>query len=237
MARRHTIKSFLQDGNYHIYNRGVDNRDIFLEPQDYHTFIQLLAFYLGPYALENRPGFKGDKPSIAKHKQAMNLHQQVQLLAYCLLPNHFHLLVKQTDPHGITQLMRRVGVNYSMYFNSKYHRRGSLFESIYKATIVEGREMILHLTRYIHLNPLSLKVSRFGPVSTVTTARPDEYEYSSYRQYVQDKKLPWLDPQLVLDIFTTAATHRSYQLFVEDHWLNSQSILGTRVLEEEPEKR
>ncbi len=238
MARKNTIKKFVEQGFYHIYNRGVDQREIFLDSQDYKTFLFLLKQYLSPFADETRPGFKLPKPSVSSHRQRMNLHRQVILLAYCLMPNHFHLLVRQSIPRGITALMRRICVNYCMYFNRKYHRQGSLFESIYKAVLIEDEPQLLHLTRYIHLNPINLKVSRFGPVSTVATAQPDEYEYSSYSKYLRREILPWFDPQPILAMFGAGDNrHTSYQGFVEDYRLDSGSILGRLALEEDQQKR
>ena len=238
MARKNTVKKFMENSFYHLYNRGVDRREIFSESQDYHTFLWLLKFYLSPFVPQARPGFKEDKPSLVSHKQHMNLHGQMTLLAYCLMPNHFHLLVKQREAVGITQLMRRICVNYSMYFNRKYERKGSLFESIYKAVLIESESQLLHLSRYIHLNPLNLKVSRFGPVTTTTTARPGEYEYSSYSKYLDRQALSWFDSQPILGMFGQGDNrHTSYQGFVEDYRVDSHSVLGPLVLEEEKEKR
>lgn len=232
MARKNTVKKFVEQGLYHIYNRGVDGREIFLDPQDYATFLSTLRRYLAPLETEVRPGFKQDKPSLRSYKQRMNLHDQVLLLAYCLMPNHFHLLVKQSTPQGITQLMRRVGVNYSMYFNTKYERQGGLFESIYKAVLVESEPQLIHLSRYIHLNPVNLKVSRFGPVATTVTARPADYEYSSYSKYLDRVQLPWFNPLPILDLFGRGDNrHTSYEGFVEDYRVDSAVVLGPLVIE------
>ncbi len=238
MARRNITKKFIENSFYHLYNRGVESREIFLDPQDHTTFLAILKRYLAPFVGESRPGFKQDKPSLKSHKQQMNLHDQVQLLAYCLMPNHFHLLVRQATPRGITALMRRVCVNYSMYFNRKYDRTGGLFESIYKAVLVENESQLLHLSRYIHLNPINLKLTRFGPVATMATASPHEYEYSSYSKYLQKQTLSWFDSQPILAMFGTGDNrHTSYQGFVEDYRLNSTSFLGRLALEEDQQKR
>ncbi|MDO8487892.1 MAG: transposase [bacterium] len=238
MPRKFTLKNYIEQGYYHIYNLGIDRRDIFLEPEDYKTFLDYLRTYLAPFEEQTKPGFKADKPSIRSHKLNMNLHGQVELLAYCLMPNHFHLLVRQVVGDGITKLMRRVGTNYSVYFNTKYHRQGGLFESVYKAALISNQAQLVHLTRYLHLNPVSLKVSRFGPVSTVTTARPEEYEYSSYQKYLTGQSLPWFDPRPILSTFDTLITsHSSYQSFVADHRVDSVSALGLLILEGETEKR
>lgn len=235
MSRKNITKKFIENGYYHIYNRGVDRREIFLEPDDSRMFLGIIKRYLAPTQQdESRPGFKSEKPSIVSHKQQMNLHGQVFLLAYCLMPNHFHLLVKQNNPSGITQFMRRVCTNYSMYFNKKYNRKGTLFESIYKAALIDDESQLVHLSRYIHLNPIKLRVSRFGPVATVSTASPDEYEYSSYSKYVSGERTLWCDPSQIINMFgNTQSKYVSYRSFVEDHKVDSQGVLGSLILEEE----
>lgn len=232
MPRKNTVRGDLQPGFYHIYNRGIDGRDIFADPQDYSSFLEFTRFYLEPYQEQTRPGFKPEKPSVRKHKQEMNLSGEVVMIAYCLMPDHFHLLLKQVSSQAITKLMRRVGTNYGGYFNGKYSRRGGLFESVYRSVRITDEGQLLHLTRYIHLNPVILKTSRFGPLSTVTTARPEEYQYSSYKNYLLKQALPWLNPNPVLDIFDKLGEKGTYNDFVEDRKVNSKLVLGSLVLED-----
>ena len=167
MPAKNRIKRYIEGGYYHIYNRGIDGREIFADEQDYRTFLYTLKRYLEPYMGETREGFKKDRPSILTHKQRMSLDGNVALLAYCLMPNHFHLLVKQKSKDGITKLVRRVCTNYAMYFNHKYERKGVLFESVYKAVAVTGEEQLINLSRYIHLNPVNVVKRRYGLVETV----------------------------------------------------------------------
>lgn len=234
MARKNTIKKFIENGFYHIYSRGGDGKEIFMDPQDNATFITIVSRYLSPFNPKTRIGYKQDKPSVTSHKLKMNLFGEVNLVSYCLMPNHFHLLIKQNQVYGITQFMRRLLTNYAMYFNTKYHRKGSLFESIYKAVLIDTDEKLVHLTRYIHLNPVHLSVHRFGPVATVATARPEEYEYSSYRQYLKKQASPWLDPGPILQLFDQGNTrYPSYERFVQDYRLDSARVLGPLVIENE----
>src|SRR3990167_5250179 len=126
MPSRNTVKEFAPDHYYHIYNRGVEKRQIFLDDQDYTVFIGLIKKYL--------TGQNNNKNN--RHKFE-NLSGQVELLAYCLSPNHFHLLLYQTDKDAISKLMRRLSTGYVMYFNNRYTRVGGLFQGIYKASLNE----------------------------------------------------------------------------------------------------
>lgn len=128
---------------YHIYNRGVEKRDIFLEEKDYYRFLDSL------YLFNDENPFTGGRSS-------ENREKIVEILAYCLLPNHFHLILTPVKEGGIVKFMRKLLTGYAMYFNEKYKRTGILFEGRYKAKIIENDTYFCHLTRYIHLNPLKL---------------------------------------------------------------------------------
>jgi len=134
MPSKNRVKEYLNGTIYHIYNRGIDGREIFKEGADYEYFLSILKKYLDKYEEVVSDRFKSERPYIRKHKQAMNLNQEIEMLAYCLLPDHFHFLIRQQKTVGITKLMRRVMTNYVMYFNKKYKRRGNLCEGIEEQT-------------------------------------------------------------------------------------------------------
>lgn len=183
MPVKYRIKEYQDGGHYHIYNRGIDNREVFAEEGDYIKYLEVLEGYVTQKDEKEDTIYKSDRPSVAAKKREMNLEGEVEVVAYCLLPDHFHLLVKQSDRSGITKLMRRLNTAYVMYFNSKYHRHGPLFETVYRAGLV-APESILELTKYIHIHPVTRTTRRFGPVMTVSAGRPEDYMYSSYRQYI-----------------------------------------------------
>lgn len=139
------------------------------------------------------------------------------------MPNHFHLLVKQSSLNGITKIMRAVCTNYVMYFNKKYDRVGTLFQGKYKAALIQNDDYLLHLTRYIHLNPY--------PGSD-----PKLYNYSSYNYYLGKKNANWLKTREVLGYFKTRnkiglKDHFSYESFVDDYKIDSEESLGELTLE------
>lgn len=207
MPRKNSQKIYLVGGYYHIYNRGIEKRDIFLDPRDYKTFLYFLKKYLDP--LGSDP-IKGQTLKQLKR----NLSQEVKLLAYCLMPNHFHLLLKQESERGMTKLMRAVCTNYVMYFNKRYEREGPLFQSVYKAVLITRDDYLLHLSRYIHLNPFDLEKRDFNKLI--------DYSYSSYADYLGKRKTNWLETKEILNYFESEPESElnsifSYQNFVEDY--------------------
>lgn len=197
--------NFYENGFYHVYNRGVEKRNIFLDDEDYVAYTGILKTYLS----ENLP--KEEKPQlqgralerIKKH----SLASEVGLVAYCLMPNHFHLLLQQRTPQAITQLMRRVLTTYSMYFNQRYDRVGSLFQGRFKAIEVTNDEYLLHLTRYIHRNPVAAKLIEIKNLVT--------YKYSSYPVYLGVEYKNWLRAKPILDYFLQINSHKDYKNFVD----------------------
>jgi len=224
MPAKNTIKAYTEHGHYHIYNRGVDKRDIFLDDHDYQTFLSLLKTYLSPPVKPDPSSpFKSGRPYRIRRRRDMNLRAEIQLLAYCLMPNHFHLLIRQNTTRGMVKLMRRVCTSYVTYFNTKYERSGTLFEGVYKAVLITGEPYFLHLSRYIHLNPV--KTTKLGPLST--SQSPVNYPYSSYHWYLDPCPPQWLNTSLILAHFR----HTSYSGFVEDYKLDSQSFVENLTLE------
>ena len=188
MVSRNTVKVDIPDSYYHIYARGASRQPIFLDEQDYRVFLSLLERYLSPHEIRDAAGMPYDK-----------LIDDISLLCYCLMRNHFHLLVYQVHEHTMTRLMRGVMTSYSRYFNKKYQRSGSLFESRYKASRISSDEYLLHISRYIHLNPKQWR----------------DYPHSSLVYYIGGGPAPdWLQPERIQDLFSDAAT---YEEFLADY--------------------
>lgn len=215
MPSKNSRKQYIEEGHYHIYNRGVEKRQIFLDLQDYGVFLAYLKQYLSPKdekGLENRlvnPNISyKEKDQILKLLRLNNFHKEVTLLAYCLMPNHFHLLIKQSSALLIDKFMNSLALRYAIYFNRKYKRTGGLFQDVYKAVIVETDEQLLHLSRYIHQNPLSknksVKLSDF-------LSQP-----SSYPEYLGQRKSAWISIDEILSFFSKTNPILSYQSFVEE---------------------
>ncbi len=184
---------------YHIYNRGTEKRKIFTQPRDYKRFLKTFYYYQ----------FLGPKPSFSKFaisdlqifKPKLN-EKIVEIICYCLMPNHFHFLIRQLKDGGITKFMSQISNSYTKYFNTKYTRVGALLQGSFKSVLIESEEQLLHLSRYIHLNPI---VS--GLVELL-----DEYTYSSYSEYVQGVNL-YCNLDEILGYFNS---NKEYIEFVED---------------------
>lgn len=229
MPARNVVKQYLKNGFYHIYNRGVEKRKIFQSEQDYKVFLSYLKEYLEPKnktelrkLLKNAPWREKDK--IIKRLLINNFSEKIELLAYCLMPNHFHLLIKQRVTRGIEVFMKSLGTRYVMYFNRQHNRVGGLFQSNYKAVLVKTDEQLLHLSRYVHQNPAFLSYK--GPTLL-------EYPYSSLGGYLGKWEAKWLKPQGILQSFSKTKKGFSYKNFVLDgDGLNKSSMfLGSLILE------
>ncbi len=226
MPAKNTEKQYVSDGYYHIYNRGVEKRIIFQDAQDYAVFLSYVKEYLEPKdekALRRRladPKVSSEEKSkILKTLHLNNFSGSVQLLAYCLMPNHFHLLIKQKEETVISQFMNSLCTRYTMYFNRKYKRVGGLYQDIYKAVLVESDEQLLYLSRYIHRNPLALQ----GQPLQMLLQQP-----SSYPDYLGKRKTAWVFSNEILSFFSRKNPRLSYDTFVtgvEDSAIISRIIL------------
>lgn len=173
MPARNVIKQYIASGAYHIYNRGVDKRVIFEDSQDYNVFIYLMKRYLS----------KGET-------EKENFVNHIDLYAFCLMPNHFHLLLRQRDDdRAIARFVKCLITSYVLYFNKKHKRTGALFENRYKGILVKEDGYLFHLSRYIHLNPLSISLDPF------------EYSASSLKYYSGNEKVDWLKKEFLLRYF------------------------------------
>lgn len=229
MPSKNRIKTYVENGFYHVYNRGVEKRTIFLDNQDYLVFLSFLKNYLSPLA-ETKPHpvvtVTGSGP--VRLRPLKNFFNNVSLHTYCLMPNHFHFLISQVAADGMPHFMQALCTSYSMYFNKKYNRVGPLFQGVYKAIHVMEDSYLLHLSRYIHLNPLELTGS--GPVGYKT------YEFSSYSYYLGKKHAEWINPQPILAFFKTQQRtglkdFLSYQSFVEDFVEDPREMLGSLTID------
>lgn len=149
-------KILAENEYYHIYNRGTDKRLIFMDDADKARFIKLL--YLGNRGGEARVFMEpiAKMPFSEIIKQFPQENPLTALGAYCLMPNHFHLLARETAPGGISKFMHKFLTAYAMYFNTKYKRTGRLFESTFKASRIIGDNYLRYIFSYIHLNPIKL---------------------------------------------------------------------------------
>lgn len=202
MPAKNSIKIQLPNTFYHVYNRGVEKRKIFLDQQDYSVFLSYLKTYLEPKDKEKlskiflspQSSWK-EKDHADKELHLKNYFGQLELVCYALMPNHFHFLIRQINP-SLNFFMSSLGTRYGMYFNKKYKRDGSLFQDVYKAVTVESEEQLLHLSRYIHLN------SKFKPLP------------SSLPDFLRERNTNWIKRKHILEYFSKTNPAESYKEFL-----------------------
>lgn len=192
MPSRNILKTDLAESYYHVYARGTNRQKIFREPDDFVKFLHLFERYLSLREAKSLAGVSFP-----------NYYNKLELLGFCLMPNHFHLLIYQRQQGAMSAFMHSLLISYSMYFNKKYKRTGPLFESRYKASLISDDTYLEHVTRYIHLNPRDWR----------------GYEYSSLPYYLQQISDEWIRPERVLSRFSTPT---EYQQFVEDYQQNKE---------------
>jgi len=219
MPAKYTVKMYVENGYYHLLNRGVDKRSIFFDKKDSVTFLSLLKRYLtNPDLLP--PELQFLRPSRRSH-----LYEQITLVAYCLMPNHFHLLVRQKSRNAITEFARCLMNSYVRHFNDRHERVGPLFQGRIKGILVDNDSYLLHLTRYIHRNP-----EEFWERSL------RDYPYSSYAEYLGLRSTSWIHPEAILAYFRSPLNkslhdYFSYESFVEESKDDSSEILKEITLE------
>ena len=161
---------------YHVYSRSIAEYIIFRTDNDFRRFIETLYYYTAekpPYKFSVYARLLAE----ARQKTMDQIDassKTVQLIGFCIMPTHIHLILKQYQKDGISGYIEQVLKSYSKYFNKKYNRHGPLFESRFKNVHVETSEQFLHLTRYVHLNPVSISLVK----------DPIDWDYSSYKQYL-----------------------------------------------------
>lgn len=186
--------TFEPENFYHIYNRGTDKRTIFEDEADRWWFMHLL------YHTNQPEKFMHEMVDLESDLTMARKETLVDIGAYCLMPNHFHLLVREKNARGISLFMKKLGVAYSMYFNAKYERTGRLFEGAFKAKHIDTDAYLQYVFAYIHLNPAKLYDHDWRERSVLrrdVLERVSKYSYSSTKELsaTRFKYLPILNPK------------------------------------------
>ncbi len=177
---------FSVDEYYHIYNRGTDKRVIFMDEEDRQRFSDLMFLCNSKRNIIFRDIPIGEAYVFERGDTLVDIG------AYCLMQNHFHILVREKMDKGVSTFMQKLLTSYSMYFNTKYKRSGSLFEGPFRATYVNNDEYLKYLFAYIHLNPIKIIDSSWkeNGIRDLATAKQylGQYVYSSYHDYMGNKR-------------------------------------------------
>ncbi|MDD4203340.1 MAG: transposase [Candidatus Omnitrophica bacterium] len=162
---------------YHIYSRAVPGTDAFKDPQDYNRFIKSLYFYCIEDRLPSFSFFLERKKEIPLFFNKSQKH--VSIHTYCLMPNHLHMILSSKETNGISMFLQKTLKSHSLYYNSRYKRKGHLWQGKFENIIIQTDEQLLHTIRYIHLNPVTAYLVDY----------PQQWKYSSYKEYIERPKL------------------------------------------------
>ena len=206
---------------YHVFNRSVGQQNVFRNDGDYRRFFNLFSYYRF-----SNPKYRFSQytrlPRSAQaewHTRLIKQDQLVDILSFCIMPNHFHILLRQKVDGGIQRYSRVLQNGYAKYFNVKTKRFGAVFQAMYKAVQIETEEQLLHVARYIHLNPLTSRV-----VSSISDL--ERYPWDSFAGYLGTVSMDCLEQQTLISLVGTKdklRTHTNDQadyqrrLFVESH--------------------
>ena len=184
MTKKTRRPVFLKDYYYHIYNRGASQRTIFREDENYLFCIGRIKKY--------------------------SLELEISVIAYCLMPNHYHLMVRQDGDSPAGLLPQRVFNSYTKAYNKRYEVSGTLFEGPYKVNAVETESQLRHLPRYIHCNPV-----KHGFVEI-----PEDWEFSNYRDWIGRRKGTLVDFEFIRTFYGNAVSYMEIigEYLVEEDW-------------------
>ncbi len=199
MPGRNLLRVDVADSYYHVYSRGVNRRTIFKDEKDYVVFLALFKRYLSAEPAKDKKGI-----------EYPHFYGKLELLSFCLMPNHVHLLLYQQEQWMVQQLMHCLMTSYSRYFNKTYKRRGPLFESRYRASLISKESYLEHISRYIHLNPNNWK----------------NYKYSSLANYLGNYEAEWLMADKISQLFNSQI---DYLNFLEDYVDYKRTLDGVKT--------
>lgn len=203
MAERKIV--FTSGEYYHVYNRGVDKRNIFIDKYDVERFIQSMILFnsVDPIGSIYENSFKNKSPKLGGETAKLNKTKKlIEYVAHCENPNHFHFIVKQLKDGGVIEVMKRLG-GYSWYFNNRYKRVGPLFQGPFKAIHINSNDYLLHLSAYVNLNYQTHQLG--GPSAKLVR--------SSWDEYTKPKFPGFCKKDVVLDQFKNL---KEYKEFAED---------------------
>ena len=197
---------FINEEYYHIYNRGVDKRQIFLDEEDHFKFLKSLKEF-------NNKSYYEERSKIVKECGLKELssflgkaEKVVEVICYCLNPNHFHLILKQLEGDGIPNFLHKIGTSFTNFFNKKYKRSGSLFQGPYKGIHIDNNNYLLWLSGYVNGNSEIHKI-----------AKAEDYKWSSYGIFLGQRKSEIISSQeVILSQFNQLNKYKEYKSFVKE---------------------
>lgn len=197
---------FILEEYYHIFNRGVDKRKIFMTKEDFERFFQSMEEFntLEPIGSIYENFFRKKEFGGSASKHRPNKKKLVNFICYCLNPNHYHFILEPLTKKGIENFMHRLGTGYTMYFNEKYKRSGSLFQGKYKATYVNS-ENLLYVSTYVNLNN---RVHQLG--GSASKSSFNEYVSDNSDKINETQKAAFCEKSLILEQFNNKSEYKNF---------------------------
>ena len=193
------IRRIITGEIYHVYTKSIAEYEIFNNNFEYSRMREVIEYYKIERPFVRFSRFKERNMQIEQLEA--DVKGLIQIICYCIMPTHIHLVLKQLKDKGISVFMSNALNSYSRYFNIKHNRKGPLWETSFKKVLVESDAQLLHLTRYIHLNP----------VTAYIVDKPEDWKWSSYAEYISGNKEGICKYEAVLDM-----KPEIYKKFVED---------------------
>ena len=212
---------------YHIVNRGTASQTIFSSQRHYQRALEIMLYYQNQKPPLRYSYFSALSPSVKVEKLAQLKNTKeflVEILAYCLMPNHFHFLLKQLVDNGISNYLSKFSNSYTRYFNTKHNRVGPLLQGKFKSIQVENENQLLHLSRYIHLNPFSS-----GIVKHLKDLQ--DYPYSSLSEHLGLNNNQYCSKDMILSYFKSTNAYRDF-IFDQAYFQRELEIIKHSILEE-----
>lgn len=194
---------------YHVLNRGISFQPTFTTRWDFRRTIEIMRYYQNqkpPLRYSQFLALSNTRRKEVFEKLAEKKQFLVEIIAYCLMKNHFHFMLRQVVKNGISKFMSNFTNSYTRYYNVKNERSGPLFQGKFKAIRVETDEQLLHLSRYIHLNPYASYVTK-------TLKKLENYSFSSFPEYLGKSRINFCSKEAILDHFKNL---KAYKKFVFD---------------------
>jgi putative transposase len=205
---------------YHIFNRSVASQPIFLDKWDYRRALEVMQFYRfqNPgirYSYYNR--LQTDLKTSFWNDLIKHGKKQVELLAFCFMFNHFHFLLKELEENGIKTFISNFQNSYAKYFNTKTERKGAVFLSMFKGVRIATEEQLIHVNRYIHLNPLTSYIIKYA-------SELETYQWSSYIDYLGIRNEGIVDKELIMGLLKTTQKFKNFTLDQKDYQRELEKI-------------
>ncbi len=194
---------------YHIFNRGINRQPTFAKKKEYLRALSTVNYYRFhnlPLSL-SKFLVKTQKEQESILNKLLSGEKDIEVVSFCLMPNHLHLIVKQLKEKGISKFMSNIQNSYTKYFNKKNERDGPLFLGQYKAVHIETDEQLIHVSRYIHLNPYTSWIEK-------NLNNLENYPWSSLKEYLYPKVSKISNPEIILKLFKNKPD--LYKKFVYD---------------------